>query len=100
MADHLVAFARVHKDEVAIAAGGRFFLDVVREGAVPAGAGVWRDTRIVLPRKIAAAGFMDALTGRPVAAEGDDGKRSIAVADAFAVWPIALLDGAGGVVAG
>ncbi len=92
-ADDVVAFARVLDDEIAIAVAGRFFLDVAREGGAPAGRTVWGDTRIVLPRRITAARFRDALTDRMVEAEGDE-KRSIPVADAFAVWPLALLQSA------
>ncbi len=98
-ANDVVAFARVLDDEIAIAAAGRFFLDVVREGGAPAGRGVWGDTRIILPRRFTATDFRDALTDRSVETAGDE-KRSIAVADAFAVWPLALLHTQGVAVSG
>jgi (1->4)-alpha-D-glucan 1-alpha-D-glucosylmutase len=85
LASHVVAFARVHEGRRVVAVAGRQFVSLGGEQA-PTGA-VWGDTAVELPASTGS--FREALTGTSIASRG---RGSLAVADAFAHLPVALLE--------
>ena len=85
LADHVVAFARIHMGSVAVCIAPRFLTGVVGEGKYPLGPEVWGDTVVVLPPG-APRKWNDALTGGPVLGTG-----AIKVGDALRDFPVSLL---------
>jgi (1->4)-alpha-D-glucan 1-alpha-D-glucosylmutase len=91
----LFAFARRHRDRVAITCVPRLVASLVPDGAAPPiGPGVWDDTRIqladfagsnALPR------FQDAFTGASIEPERTGDSLTIAAAKLFERFPVALL---------
>jgi (1->4)-alpha-D-glucan 1-alpha-D-glucosylmutase len=85
-AAHAVAFARTLEGRAVVAVAPRLVLGMAADGAAPVGAR-WGDTRVTLPPALAGGGWIDALTGRTVAA----GHGGLRLADVLAVAPVALL---------
>jgi (1->4)-alpha-D-glucan 1-alpha-D-glucosylmutase len=92
--DHVVAFARRHAGRGVIAIASRLHFALVEEqaGRVPCGAEIWGDTMVMLPFLAEGARLADALSGRELAVSGG----GLRLADAFAVFPGALLRYDGG----
>ena len=95
-AKHVVAFARVSGSETAITVVGRLFLRLCNSHGFPMGERIWRNTSLVLPRKIQASRFCDIVTGRTIEAEQCDGHFILPLAKLFAQCPSALLFSGGG----
>jgi (1->4)-alpha-D-glucan 1-alpha-D-glucosylmutase len=93
-AQHVFAFARHYADTWAIVAVPRLLARLAENAnQEPLGAPVWDDTRLNLPPMERAVRWHNVLTGeRTVADEQPDG-RSLAAADLFRHFPIALLFG-------
>jgi (1->4)-alpha-D-glucan 1-alpha-D-glucosylmutase len=101
--EYLFAFARTAaaSDRPSSAAGAdlaitcapRLVATLAPDGGPPLGRSVWGDTRVVLPPETARAGlrFRDVFTDAVLAAEPDDGSASLAAAEVFERFPIALL---------
>jgi (1->4)-alpha-D-glucan 1-alpha-D-glucosylmutase len=86
--DSLFAFARRAGDRVAITCVPRLVASLLPDGGgPPLGTAVWGDTRVELPAPYATSRFCDAFSGSMI--EPTDG--SLAAADIFARFPIALL---------
>lgn len=77
---HLVAFAREHRGRAVVAAAGRFFLTLGRQGG-------WGDTELTLPRQLSGKVFRDVLTGREFAAD-----RRVRLSELLSMGPAALLE--------
>ncbi len=87
-ARHLLAFARLHKNEVAVVAVPRLCAQLLGgEQRLPVGAGVWGDTCIDLPNDVNS--LRNVFTGESVKLSGDT--PSLPVASLFATFPVALL---------
>ena len=57
----------------------------------PLGLEVWQDTRLILPGVDPGTRWRHAFTGEILVAEDRDGQPSLAAADVFAHFPVALL---------
>jgi len=88
--DHVFAFARVLGQRQAIVAVPRLVATLMPDGGAPLGA-VWSDTRIAVPEE-APRCYRQAFTGVCAPVIEEDGGRWIRAADAFAQFPIALLE--------
>ena len=86
--DHVIAFARRLNDHWVFTLAGRFYSQLTEPEVPPLGEGVWRDTFLELP-KDAPRGWLDGLTGMPVASIGP----KLAVPEIFSRLPVALLIG-------
>ena len=90
--DSVVAFARLHGAEAAIAVAPRLVADLVGERAAPTGGVVWGDARLELPPSLAGRKWQCALTGRLLSS----GTRGLALGEILASLPVALLIAAPG----
>lgn len=82
--DHVVAFARNHKNSWIVCVAPRFLTSLVKEKENPLGPAVWEDTRIEVPRGVPA--WTEALTGREL-----DCCHDLALGEIFQHFPVALL---------
>ncbi len=89
-ARHAVAFARTLGDQAVIAVGGRFFSDLCDAQSTPSGE-VWRDTAVLLPKRMGGRNFQEVFTDQTISTESQDGKVAIPLTKAFAAGPFALL---------
>ena len=91
-ADHVVAFAREHQGAAALVVAPRRALVLLRGLEAPlVPPDRWRDTALLLPPTLAGRILTDRVTGETVR----PGER-IAVAEALARFPVALLADLGG----
>jgi (1->4)-alpha-D-glucan 1-alpha-D-glucosylmutase len=89
-ADHVVAFARIHDDEVVLVVAPRLVASLAREGP-PLGLPVWGDTMLHLPDSFRERRFADLLTGTPHEATSHGWSGTLRVAGLLADLPVALL---------
>ncbi|HJT77308.1 MAG TPA: malto-oligosyltrehalose synthase, partial [Gemmataceae bacterium] len=95
-AEHLFAFARRAGEQWAVVAVPRLLTRLVPDvGRPPLGAEVWQDTRLLLPGVDPGARWRNFFTGEGLAAAEQQGL-SLAAADIFAHFPVALLLGESG----
>jgi (1->4)-alpha-D-glucan 1-alpha-D-glucosylmutase len=88
----LLAFAREWEDQAVVAVVPRLGAAAAWDApALPIGRGMWGDMRMAVPAAFASRQVVNALTGAsvPVARDGD--MVWMAVGDALASWPVALL---------
>lgn len=89
---HVLAFARKLNDEVTLLAVPRLCFRLLGDRhTLPLGAAVWVDTRIELPRKLAAGAYRNLMDGTTIPVASLEGTRSLQLADLMANWPCALL---------
>ena len=89
---HVLAFARKLNDEVTLVAVPRLCFRLLGDRhLLPLGAEVWLDTRIELPRKLAASAYRNLMDGTTIPVASREGTRSLQLADLMANWPCALL---------
>jgi (1->4)-alpha-D-glucan 1-alpha-D-glucosylmutase len=89
---HVLAFARKLNDAVAVVAVPRLCSRLLGDrNTLPLGAAVWLDTRIELPRKLAASAYRNLLDGRTIPVASREGTQFLHVADLMANWPCTLL---------
>jgi (1->4)-alpha-D-glucan 1-alpha-D-glucosylmutase len=86
-ASQVIAFARQYGEQTVLVAAGRFFTQFPGE---PTGA-AWGDTQLSLPAP-AAGCYRDVFTGRNVCADLREQPSSLRLSEAFAQWPLALLE--------
>ena len=87
-AEHVIAFARRHGGRGVIAIASRLHVALLEQARrLPLGRETWGDTRVMLPFLAEGAALADAFSGRTLKVR--DG--GIALADAFALFPGALL---------
>jgi len=92
--DHVVAFARILGNRSVVAVAPRLVAGLAgTENRIPVGAEVWGESAVALPQNLAGHTFQNVLTReelKPVAT--NEGAR-ILPADAFRVFPVAILKG-------
>jgi (1->4)-alpha-D-glucan 1-alpha-D-glucosylmutase len=91
-AESLFAFARSNDEELAITCVPRLIATLVGDAnRPPLGADVWGDTAVQLPAAAAGLTLCHVFTGRPVVPGGSPSGATLAAADLFAEFPVALL---------
>jgi (1->4)-alpha-D-glucan 1-alpha-D-glucosylmutase len=94
---HLFAFARRAGAACAVVAVPRLVASLVPEpGQRPLGGPVWQETRLLLPDVDPAWRWSHVFTGERLAPTESEGRLSLAAAEVFAHFPVALLVGAEG----
>ncbi|MBX5462953.1 MAG: malto-oligosyltrehalose synthase [Steroidobacteraceae bacterium] len=99
-ANHLVAYARKHGDDYIVVAFPRLCVRLIGErAAFPLGPDVWSNTRIELPRSLAAAArssgaLRNILEGATVTVSPDTPTPALRATDVFTAFPVALLTSA------
>ncbi|MGC8660372.1 MAG: malto-oligosyltrehalose synthase, partial [Desulfomonilaceae bacterium] len=84
-ARHIVAFARANSENWSITVTPRLCTIVVPDGSIPLGIAAWKDTQLVLPRRISGS-CRNSITGEELEFE-----RSLDVANVLQSFPVALL---------
>jgi len=91
-AEHLCAFARRHQDITLIAAAPRWLTMLTADSdTMPLGQEAWPDTRLALPDSGDQSAYENVLTGETLHPLPDRQPPSLAAADLFAYFPVALL---------
>ncbi|MCC5637217.1 malto-oligosyltrehalose synthase [Nostoc sp. CHAB 5844] len=81
-ANHIIAFARQHNNQTAIAIVPRFVTTLIQPGELPLGEPVWQDTHLKLPSKT----WQNLLTHQTLQTQN-----SLPIATALSHFPVALL---------
>jgi (1->4)-alpha-D-glucan 1-alpha-D-glucosylmutase len=90
--DHLVGFVRRHNGRLAVAAAPRLMTPIVpHDGDLPLGVRAWEDTRLQLCGVEPGRRLRNVFTGATVVADASEGCASVAAAELFASFPVALL---------
>jgi len=84
---NIIAFARRHKNQLAVTIVPRFLFSLVDPGQMPLGETIWSDTEIELP-DIGSSKWYNVFTGEEINSE-----RSINIATILNRFPVALLTG-------
>ncbi|MDZ8189725.1 MAG: malto-oligosyltrehalose synthase [Nostoc sp. ChiSLP02] len=84
-AHHIIAFARRHGHQTAIAIAPRFFTRLIHPGEDPLGESVWQDTHLQVPHG-SSLSWKNVLTQQPLQT-----KETLSIGDALAHFPVALL---------
>jgi (1->4)-alpha-D-glucan 1-alpha-D-glucosylmutase len=88
LANHVVAFARCHESDTLVAVVPRLTMTMnSNNGFLPLGQGMWRETRIRLPRERTSRRFRNVFTGESVHPVNDH----LHLADILRTVPVALL---------
>jgi len=90
--EHVIAFARVEGGEAALAVAGRWYVGLGAPELAPVGEPAWQETRLLIPRELAARRWREAITGALVETRDGAHGRTLRVADALARLPVALLE--------
>jgi (1->4)-alpha-D-glucan 1-alpha-D-glucosylmutase len=90
--NHVIAFARVLREQVAVVVTGRFFTRLGDLNQPPTGADVWGDSAVALNYVSAAGLYRDLFTGRLIRAERSGAEVELPLAEVFAHLPAALLE--------
>ena len=94
-ADHLCAFARLHRRSVVITVVSRWFAKLTPPDELPLGETVWSDTWVEAPFNDTDAAYTNVLTQEAVKTKEHDGDACLAVPELLANFPVALLERAG-----
>jgi (1->4)-alpha-D-glucan 1-alpha-D-glucosylmutase len=93
-AAHVCAFARQASAAAVIVVVPRLTARLTGNGArPPLGAAVWADTHVLLPELLAAGAYVDVFTGATTPGAPGETRRTLAVADLLATFPVAVLEG-------
>ena len=91
--EHLYAFARRHKNQVAVIVVPRLVASLCSDRSQPpVGSGIWGDCRVVLPIELPASAYQNLFTGETLSVDTSGGQRSLPMADVLAQFPVALLE--------
>jgi (1->4)-alpha-D-glucan 1-alpha-D-glucosylmutase len=91
-ASHVVSYARRLGDDAAIVIAPRLHARLLGEReAPPLGPQVWADTVVELPARLRVTALRNAFDGEPVSVREIDGSRCVALGEALANFPVALL---------
>jgi len=91
-ADHLFAFARRSADTCALIAVPRLLVRLIPDpNQLPVGEAAWQDTRLLLPSGVSGSVWRNIFTGEHLAPTERDGQLSLAAAEVFAHFPVALV---------
>jgi len=92
-ADHVVAFARRDTENEFITVVPRLVVGLTRKELVdPIGAGVWGDTRLLLPDAEPGTRYRDVFSGETIKVSASNDGVVLPLAEVFAVLPFALLE--------
>jgi (1->4)-alpha-D-glucan 1-alpha-D-glucosylmutase len=90
--ENLVAFARKHREEVAITVAPRLYAKLTpAEGSLLPAQEAWQDTSILLPHELAGVAYRNVLTGETMATHEHDGRPSLDAGRLLRNFPLALL---------
>ena len=90
--ENLVAFARLHGDEVTITVAPRLLEEMINaEGPLIPAPEAWGDTSILLPGELAGVAYRNVFTSERVLAEEHDGVASLSAGHLLRNFPMALL---------
>jgi (1->4)-alpha-D-glucan 1-alpha-D-glucosylmutase len=91
--EHVCAFERAVNGSSFLVVVPRFCSRLIKdENGVPLGPEVWAETRIILPAETRAGTYRHIFSGEILAPTGEDGRRTLALAEIFATYPVALLE--------
>jgi len=91
--EHVCAFERSVNGSSVMVVVPRFCSRLMPDSdALPLGAGVWQDTRIIQAFDTAASRYRNIFTGEILQLNQQDGRLSLALRDILAVYPVALLE--------
>lgn len=91
--EHVCAFERSVNGSSVMVVVPRFCSSLMLDSdALPLGAGVWQDTRIIQAFDTAASRYRNIFTGEILSLNQQDGRLSLALRDILAVYPVALLE--------
>ena len=91
--ENVCAFARLAGNEVAMIVVPRFLTRLLGGASdVPFGQGLWGDTAVEIPERVAANMYRNILTGRAISTVEGNGKRKLLLRDILADFPVALLE--------
>ncbi|HEY8461493.1 MAG TPA: malto-oligosyltrehalose synthase, partial [Blastocatellia bacterium] len=85
--NHVIAFARILRERIAVIVTGRFFTRLGVSNQPPTGGGIWEDSFVALDYPSAAGLYRDVLTGRLIRAGA-----KLPLAEVFTHLPVALLE--------
>jgi (1->4)-alpha-D-glucan 1-alpha-D-glucosylmutase len=89
---HAFGFIRRHDDQAVVCAVPRLMTKLVRQAeALPVGKEVWQDTVVYLPGLGRGRKLANLFTGEVLTTAGEEGRPTLALADVFANFPVALL---------
>lgn len=87
---NILSFARTLGDRRCVVFAPRFFTQLCDQGSLPLGRAAWGDTLVATPDGV--EGCEEVLTGRKLTVEHRRGRPMLAVADALAWFPVALVN--------
>jgi (1->4)-alpha-D-glucan 1-alpha-D-glucosylmutase len=90
--NHVIAFARILRERIAVIVTGRFFTRLGDLNHPPAGSEVWGDSSVALDSPAAAGLYRDVFTGRLIRAERKGARVDLSLAQVFTHLPVALLE--------
>jgi (1->4)-alpha-D-glucan 1-alpha-D-glucosylmutase len=90
--DHICAFARRSPERAVITVVPRLLAGLVRPDELPLGREVWRDTVLGVPFEAEGGTYRNIFTGEVMAVSRDRGVSVLSLAEAFASFPLALLE--------
>ena len=88
---HIVAFARLYKDEQVIAVAGRFFASLAVGDQLPIEPKIWSTSQLILTKKIKKGAWRELLTGQEIRIEAVGGRTFLPMEKVFSFLPLALL---------
>jgi (1->4)-alpha-D-glucan 1-alpha-D-glucosylmutase len=91
--NHVIAFARISEHQAAIAAAGRFFMNLGGDPRQPVGAAAWRESALLLRKELRFTVYRDVFTHRNIPVETLGGKQVLPLASVFSHLPVTLLEG-------
>jgi (1->4)-alpha-D-glucan 1-alpha-D-glucosylmutase len=90
---NVCAFMRRKNSASTIVAVPRLLTGLISgTGAVPFGKGVWEDTMLILPEAVQGESYRNVFTGEIIVAGPRYGQEGIFMSDAFASFPVAMLE--------
>jgi (1->4)-alpha-D-glucan 1-alpha-D-glucosylmutase len=90
--ENLVAFARKHREEVAITVAPRLYAKITRaEGSLPPPQEAWDETYILLPDNLPGVTYRNVLTGETITTHEHEGRPSLDAGRLLRNFPVALL---------
>jgi (1->4)-alpha-D-glucan 1-alpha-D-glucosylmutase len=89
--EHVFGFTRRSGNDVGVILVPRLAARLGGPDGLPLGRAVWQDTRVVLPEQISDVRWRNLFTGQVVTATEDQGRLVLALDEAFADFPLALL---------
>jgi (1->4)-alpha-D-glucan 1-alpha-D-glucosylmutase len=91
--EHVCAFERASNGRSLLVVVPRFCSRLLAStNGLPLGAAVWQETRLLLPPEVATGSYRNLFSGEMLLPVQEEGRRSLALAEIFATFPVALLE--------